>query len=150
MSINTATAAIVAHIRGNVYFSETAVYPQNMDMAKQRYRRYIEIIVKSNPRFFGTGGDIRNDYIIILECGYLSSSDPTIDSALEFDNWLHEILRMFQNHGRIVQLQRQGLKISKGITDLRDHPFSPTEPGKFIKFLTLNAYEEFIEKDVGT
>ena len=140
MSIVSVTTGLIAHL--NAEIPNMVPYPQNQNLSNAVGQRSIQIVTRMNPNYTGVGGDIKQNYVFILEVEYKSDSDPTVDSALGFDNFLIEIMDALQNREALDRLQqRQSIKLEKGITDIADYPFSNLEPGLFKKIITIKGYK---------
>ena len=140
MTVQDVISGMIAHLRA--YVPDTPVFPQNQNLEKRGARQYIQIICRLNPSYCGVGGDVRQEYVIILECFFHSDADQAVDQALEFDAYVQLIMDALQDRTALDELQqRQSLKLHKGITDIMDHPFAFNEPGQFEKIITVKGYK---------
>lgn len=117
------------------------VFVQNQHLDTTNNQKYLNLIVDIIPSYCGAGGDILREYTVIIEVYYKSDADVTGDSAIQFDQFVDDVLNSLQTRDHLDELQqRKSLKLHKGITDIRNYPFANSEPGLFKKIITLRGY----------
>ena len=135
MTLVSVTTGVILHLRTIL---ACPVFPQDQNIDTSELPKYIKATIRRADTYMGVGGDIKENFIIILAVFMCSPENPTADAVNPFDVFVQQTLTSLQDRQNLdLLLQRSGLHLELGVTDMQDHPFSRSEPGHFQKIITL-------------